>query len=171
MIVDQPAGRRKGLKSRPMFDLHHTEISRVVQQVLAPAFLLAGIGTFLMMMTQRLARIIDRAREVAFETESPDESDELAALRDQLAIRARLIQRAIVLCALTAIIICALIAVMFIDTLLTYSLTRLIAITFAVAMVTLMSGLIFFVREVFVATASLRSRHIRRGGIKVRNAV
>ncbi len=171
MIVDQPAGRRKGLKSRPMFDLHHTEISRVVQQVLAPAFLLAGIGTFLMMMTQRLTRIIDRAREVAFETESPDESDELAALRDQLAIRARLIQRAIVFCALTAIIICALIAVMFIDTLLTYSLTRLIAITFAVAMVTLMSGLIFFVREVFVATASLRSRHIRRGGIKVRNAV
>ena len=171
MIVDQPAGRRKGLKSRPMFDLHHTEISRVVQQVLAPAFLLAGIGTFLMMMTQRLARIIDRAREVAFETESPDESDELAALRDQLAIRARLIQRAIVFCALTAIIICALIAVMFIDTLLTHSLTRLIAITFAVAMVTLMSGLIFFVREVFVATASLRSRHIRRGGIKVRNAV
>ena len=154
-----------------MFDLHHTEISRVVQQVLAPAFLLAGIGTFLMMMTQRLARIIDRAREVAFETESPDESDELAALRDQLAIRARLIQQAIVLCALTAIIICALIAVMFIDTLLTYSLTRLIAITFAVAMVTLMSCLIFFVREVFVATASLRSRHIRRGGIKVRNAV
>ena len=161
-----------------MFELHHTEISRVVQQVLAPAFLLAGIGTFLMMMTQRLARIIDRAREVAFETESPDESDELAALRDQLAIRARLIQRAIVLCALTAIIICALIAVMFIDTLLTHSLTRLIAITFTVAMVTLMSGLIFFVREVFffvrevfVATASLRSRHIRRGGIKVRNAV
>jgi hypothetical protein len=146
-----------------MFELHHTEISRVVQQVLAPAFLLAGIGTFLMMMTQRLARIIDRAREVAFETESPDESDELAALRDQLAIRARLIQRAIV--------ICALIAVMFIDALLTHSLTRVIAVTFTVAMVTLMSGLIFFVREVFVATASLRSRHIRRGGIKVRNAV
>lgn len=132
-----------------MLEVHPTEISRVVQQVLAPAFLLAGIGTFLMMMPQRLVRIIDRAREVAFETESPDESDEIAALRDQLAIRARLIQRAIVFCALT----------------------RVIAVTFTVAMVTLMSGLIFFVREVFVATASLRSRHIRRGGIKVRNAV
>jgi hypothetical protein len=154
-----------------MFDLHFTEISRVVQQVLAPAFLLAGIGTFLMMMTQRLARIIDRAREVAFETDSPDESDDLAALRDQLAIRARLIQRAIVFCTLTAIVVCGLIAVMFVDALLVVSLTRLIAVTFALAMCTLMTGLVFFVREVFVATASLRSRHIRRGGLKVRNAV
>ena len=44
-----------------MIDIHVTDIARVVQQVLAPAFLLAGIGTFLTMMTQRLARIIDRA--------------------------------------------------------------------------------------------------------------
>ena len=146
-------------------------ISHGIQLAGAPVFLLTAVAGMIGVVANRLARIIDRAREVAFETESPDESDELAALRDQLAIRARLIQRAIVLCALTAIIICALIAVMFIDALLTHSLTRLIAVTFTVAMVTLMSGLIFFVREVFVATASLRSRHIRRGGIKVRNAV
>lgn len=160
-----------------MIELHITDISRVVQQVLAPAFLLAGIGTFLTMMTQRLARIIDRAREASLETDSvggtdgTGESADLAALRDMLAIRAKLIQRAILCCTAAAIIICGLIGVMFIDALLDYSLERLIAIVFAIAMSTVMAGLIYFLREVFIATASLRSRHIRTGDPKVRNAV
>lgn len=160
-----------------MIELHITDISRVVQQVLAPAFLLAGIGTFLTMMTQRLARIIDRAREASFETDGvggtdgAGESADLAALRDMLAIRAKLIQRAILCCTAAAIIICGLIGVMFIDALLDYSLARLIAIVFAIAMGTVMAGLIHFLREVFIATASLRSRHIRTGDPKVRNAV
>jgi hypothetical protein len=194
-----------------MIELHITDISKVVQQVLAPAFLLAGIGTFLTTMTQRLARIIDRAREVSFETDSPaetpdlaalrgmvtqrlarvlsgpqeesagtesvggtggaGESADLAALRDMLAIRAKLIQRAILCCTAAAIIICGLIGVMFVDALLDYSLARLIAVVFAIAMGTMMAGLIYFLREVFIATASLRSRHIRTGDPKVRNAV
>jgi hypothetical protein len=80
-----------------MMELQFTDISRVIQQVLAPAFLLTSIGTLLTVLTQRLARVIDRAREVSFETETPDETADLAALRDMLAIRAKLIQRGIVL--------------------------------------------------------------------------
>ena len=140
-----------------MIELHITDISKVVQQVLAPAFLLAGIGTFLTTMTQRLARIIDRAREVSFETDSPDETADLTALRDMLALRAKLIQRAILCCTSAAIIICGLIGVMFIDALVEYSLARIIAVVFAIAMGTVMAGLIYFLREVFIATASLRS--------------
>ena len=108
---------------------------------------------------------------MSFVTETPDESEDLAALRDMLAIRAKLIQRAILCCTSAAIIICGLIGVMFIDALLEYSLARIIALVFAVAMATVMAGLIFFLREVFIATASLRSRHIRTGDPKIRNAV
>ena len=154
-----------------MLDFHLTDISKVVQLVIAPAFLLTGIGTFLTIMTQRLARVIDRAREVSFETDSPNESSDLAALRDMLAIRAKLIQRGIVLCTVAAIIICGLIGVMFLDALIEPSLAVLIAIVFVVAMATVMAGLTFFLREVFIATASLRSRHIRTGDPKIRNAV
>ena len=154
-----------------MMELQFTDISRVIQQVLAPAFLLTGIGTFLSMLTQRLARVIDRAREVSFETETPNETADLAALRDTLAIRTKLIQRGIMLCTLAAIMICGLISVMFIDALLDRSLARVIAMVFVAAMVTVMAGLIYFLREVLIATASLRSRHIRSGDPKVRNAV
>ena len=170
-ILDYPGRERNGLESPAMIELHITDISKVVQQVLAPAFLLAGIGTFLTMTTQRLARIIDRAREVSFETDSPDETADLTALRDMLALRAKLIQRAILCCTGAAIIICGLIGVMFIDALLDYSLARVIAVVFAIAMGTVMAGLIYFLREVFIATASLRSRNIRTGDPKVRNAV
>jgi hypothetical protein len=154
-----------------MTEFHFTDISRVIQLVLAPAFLLTSIGTFLSMLTQRLARVIDRAREVSFKTDEPDETAELTALRDMLAIRAKLIQRGIVLCTIAAIMICGLIGMMFIDALLERSLARAIAMVFVAAMVTIMTGLIYFLREVFIATASLRSRHIRSGDPKVRNAV
>lgn len=154
-----------------MVELHLTDISRVVQLVIAPAFLLTGIGTFLTIMTQRLARVIDRAREVSFETESPDESSDLAALRDILAIRAKLIQRGIVFCTMAAIVICGLIGLMFLDALVDQSLAQVIAVVFVATMIIVATGLTFFLREVFIATASLRSRHIRSGDPKVRNAV
>jgi ABC-type multidrug transport system fused ATPase/permease subunit len=108
---------------------------------------------------------------VSFETETPDETADLAALRDMLAIRAKLIQRGIMLCTIAAITICGLIGMMFIDALLDRSLARAIAMVFVAAMLTIMTGLIYFLREVLIATASLRSRHIRSGDPKVRNAV
>ena len=154
-----------------MDELHVTDIARVVQQVIAPAFMLAGIGTFLSVMAQRLARIIDRAREVSYDSDDPEETADLAALRDQLAIRAKLIQRGIVMCTLAAIVICGLIALMFLDALVQPSLARLIGFVFIGVMGTVMVGLTYFLREVFVATASLRARHIRSGDPKVRNAV
>jgi hypothetical protein len=154
-----------------MEDLHVTDIARVVQQVIAPAFMLAGIGTFLSVMAQRLARIIDRAREVSYDPEDPEETADLAALRDQLAIRAKLIQRGIVMCTLAAIVICGLIALMFVDALVERSLARLIVLVFIGVMGTVVVGLTYFLREVFVATAALRARHIRSGDPKVRNAV
>jgi hypothetical protein len=154
-----------------MDELHVTDIARVVQQVIAPAFMMAGIGTFLSVMAQRLARIIDRAREVSYDADDPTESADLAALRDQLAIRAKLIQRGIVMCTFAAIVICGLIALMFLDALIHYSLARVIGFVFIGVMGTVMVGLIYFLREVFVATASLRARHIRSGDPKVRNAV
>jgi hypothetical protein len=75
------------------------------------------------------------------------------------------------LCTIAAITICGLIGMMFIDALLDRSLARAIAMVFVAAMLTIMTGLIYFLREVLIATASLRSRHIRSGDPKVRNAV
>jgi hypothetical protein len=148
-----------------MFELHVTEISRVVQLVITPAFLLAGIGTFLNVMTQRLARVIDRAIELSRDDTPlalPPER-EVLDLVDKLAIRAKLINRAIALCTSAAIMVCLLIALMFLDALLNIDMGWAVGTMFVLSMLTMLSGLILFLREVFVATESLRGRHVRAG--------
>ena len=39
-----------------------TTVAHVIQQAVAPVFLLTGIGAILGVITSRLARIVDRAR-------------------------------------------------------------------------------------------------------------
>jgi len=142
-----------------MFELQLTEISHIIQQVFAPALLLAGIGSFLNVMAHRLSRVIDRARQIESEVAAGSEDDEpLNSARNILSLRARLISLAMGLATATAVIICGLIAMMFVDALLKISLMPLIEVVFIAAMLTLMASLIILIREVFIATAAIRRR-------------
>ncbi len=129
-----------------MFELHLTEISRVVQQVIAPAFVLAGIGAFLNVMTQRMSRIVDQAREAGNQ------------VQDHLALRGRLIRFAMTFCTAAAVLICGLIGVMFVDAVMPANLALVVGVIFVGAMLAMIVGLTLFLREVFVATASIRGR-------------
>jgi hypothetical protein len=142
-----------------MVDFHLTDISRVVQLVLAPAFVVAGIGTFVTILTQRLARVVDQW--VKLDEAHPQrevESVELGLSRDVLSERARLLRRAILLCTFAAIIICSLIGLLFVDAMTRTDLSVLIALVFVLAMTALIGGLIYFLREIHLATAPLRDR-------------
>ena len=80
----------------------------------APVFLLSGIGAILAVMTNRLGRIIDRARVLEDRLENA-RSEILASLRADLAIlsrRAKLISLAITFCTTTALLVCTVIATM-----------------------------------------------------------
>ncbi|MFZ9478899.1 MAG: DUF2721 domain-containing protein [Gammaproteobacteria bacterium] len=145
-----------------MVDFHLTDISRVVQLVLAPAFVVAGIGTFVTILTQRLARVVDQW--VKLDEAHPQrevESVELGLSRDVLSRRAQLIRRAILLCTFAAIIICSLIGLLFVDAMTRTDLSVLIALVFVLAMTALIGGLIYFLREIHLATAPLRARLLR----------
>src|SRR5206468_12488690 len=45
-------------------DLSVTTVAEIVRLALAPVFLLSGIGAFLNVLASRLARIVDRSREI-----------------------------------------------------------------------------------------------------------
>jgi len=112
-----------------MVDFHLTDISKVVQLVLAPAFVVAGIGTFVTILTQRLARVVDQW--VKLDETHPQrevESAELGLSRDVLSRRAQMIRRAILLCTFAAIIICSLIGLLFLDAMTSTDLSMLIAL-------------------------------------------
>jgi len=140
-------------------------ISHVIQLSVAPVFLLTGIGALLGVMTNRLARIVDRARTVEplrAEEQALDTARvelELCALEQ----RARLINRAITLLVIAALLVCSVIVGLFITAYYAWSpdLTRLLAALFAAALLALIVGLLSFLREVYVATQTLRIGHRR----------
>jgi hypothetical protein len=155
-----------------MFNPHPTRIAELLQLVTAPAFLIAGIGTFISVLTARLSRVVDRARD---EDEQDDRDDDGTRepnparvefdrrMRELLATRARLISRAIALATISAILVCLLIAVLFADTVTATDLSTVVALLFIGTVFALVASLIVFLREVFVATSMLRGSYFRPG--------
>ena len=74
-----------------------------------------------------------------------------------LSYRAKLINRSITLCTMTALLVCAVIVTGFVGVVfLRADISMPMALLFVVAMVMFFAGLVSFLREIFVATASLR---------------
>jgi hypothetical protein len=125
-------------------------VTHVIQQALTPVFLLGGVGTILNVLIGRLARIVDRFR---FLTESNEkELEENYKEISELPTRVRLIHKAIFLCTMCALFVCAAIVVLFVGEELGLSLSKIIALLFIAAMLTLTIGLLCFLREVTLAT-------------------
>ena len=128
-----------------------------IQLAIAPVFLLTAIGSMLATMTNRIARIVDRARELekrladAADPSSPEHRE----LR-LLARRARLINMAITFTVLSALLVCVSIGGLFLDAYWQRSLTTLVAWIFGLSLLALIVGLGMFLREIYVATATLR---------------
>jgi hypothetical protein len=135
-----------------------SDLAHVIQLAVAPVFLLTGIGPTLGVLTSRLARIVDRARELerAHATATPLEEGELQGQLLTLRRRAQLINRAITLCTACALLICVVIATLFVGALLGVNLSTLIVVLFLLGMLALIGGFVTFLREIFLATASLR---------------
>lgn len=132
-------------------------VAHVISLAVAPVFLLSGIGAMLAVMTQRLARVIDRARVLETRLEiHPDQATALHKQLKTLSRRAKLVGRAITLCTATALLVCAVIAILFLGASLGFDASTPVAILFVVAMLSFFSGLLIFLREILVATASLR---------------
>src|ERR1035437_2792857 len=118
-----------------------TDIAHSIQLAVAPVFLLSAVGAFLTVLTNRLGRIIDRARVLdgsSPQTHGRDGALVKAELR-YLSARARFVHYAITLSTSCALII-----------------TLLIVVLFIAALSALISALIFFLLEIQSATSSLR---------------
>ncbi len=137
-----------------------SSVGQAIQLAVAPVFLLAGVGALLAVLINRLGRIIDRV--YLLERELPaDASDERrAANRDAtlaLSRRARLIHWAISLCTTCDLLVCVVVATLFISAELGADFSSAIAFLFIGAMLTLIAGLVCFLREITLATALIES--------------
>ena len=137
--------------------LHVASVAQVVQAAIAPVFLLAGVATTLNVLASRIGRIIDRARvmEDRLQAATAEGARDLHARLRVLSRRATLINRAIGLCVLCGLLVSLVVAALFVSALLRIDLALPIAIAFVVALLSLAAALLHFLREVFLATASL----------------
>lgn len=132
-------------------------VAEIVRLAVAPVFLLSGIGSILTVLTNRLARVIDRSRILDEKlANGAADAEAIHAELATLAQRAKFIGRAITLCTLTAIEICMVIVILFLDAFVAVHFSIPVAILFIAAMFTFILGLLMFLREIMVATATRR---------------
>jgi hypothetical protein len=133
-------------------------IAHVIQLSVAPVFLLTGIAALLGVLTGRPARIVERARFLERSLMANDKG-EMENIHDQLktlAMRARWINKSIALCVTSAILVATVIMSLFASSFWGRDYSVLVASLFITAMLALIGGLVFFMREIYLATSSLR---------------
>lgn len=138
--------------------LQITDISHVIELAVAPVFLLAGISGMLSVLSIRLGRIVDRARQLDDRLAAAEKKFQQAihAEHRMLARRARLANWAISLCTICALLICMVIVTLFSGVYLGFDVSSVIAWLFIASMTALILGLLIFLREIYLATSSLR---------------
>jgi hypothetical protein len=139
------------------------DIAHLVQSSVAPVFLLSGVATTLSVLTNRLSRIVDRAR--GLEEQLAGHPGQAPSLHGDLAVlarRAHFINVAISLCAISALLVALVVVTLFANAFLHSELGVVIALLFVGAMVCLSAAFIAFFIEVRLAVAALRiGAHLR----------
>ncbi|WP_232725659.1 DUF2721 domain-containing protein [Qipengyuania seohaensis] len=136
-------------------------VQNVVQLSLAPAFLLAGIGAVMNVMTNRLIWVANKIERIL----AADENDEAGDLIDELpALERRRVhaQRAVMLSTASAFTISVVIMLLFISAFVRTPLGTLVAAAWLVTMALLMAGLASFLLETRTAARRNHERMMQR---------
>lgn len=137
-----------------------TSLGDAIRLALTPVFLLTATANTLNVMTGRLSRIIDRGRLLT-EDLPPGLSRTDTRIEKELANLERrryLASIAISACTLAALLVCAVIASLFLEVLLNLKLPWLVGLLFTGSTLALVVGLAYFLREVNLATQTVRIR-------------
>ncbi len=140
-----------------------TDITHTIQLAIAPVFLLTALGTTLTVLTNRLSRIIDRARALEARLPSGDEPPptEVHVELEALFTRAQMIHRALNSGVAAALTVCLLIITAFVGYMAQFNFGLVVAALFIVAMALFAYALVNFLREAQMSLRSLRFGHRR----------
>jgi hypothetical protein len=126
-------------------------LARAIQLSVAPVFLLTAIAGVLGVISNRLARVLDRARELRG---TSSDSQDLQVLRRRMG----LLSRAIESVTITGVLVSAVVAITFVSAITVIDLAAIVVPMFVLAMLTLMLGLLLLLMDTRVASRLIRSR-------------
>lgn len=133
-----------------------TDVTKAIQLALGPVFLLTGIAGMLNVMAGRLSRIIDRGRALTERMAAPTQPPALERELHLLETRRHFTSVAITACTVAALLVCLVIATLFLEAMLDAPLKWLVGSLFMASTLALVVGLAFFLREVHLATQTIR---------------
>ena len=138
-----------------------TTVAEIVRLAVAPVFLLSGIGAFLNVCASRLARIVDRARNVekALFGSRGAEHDRLQNEIRILDRRMALVSQAIYLSVVSAVLTCVVVILLFAGSLVDAEFGTSIALLFIVTMIAIGLGFSVFLLETRIASRAVRIRN------------
>jgi len=126
-------------------------LAKAIQLSVAPVFLLTAIAGVLGVISNRLARVLDRAREI----QGPaTDSQDMQLLRRRMG----LLSRAIESVTITGVLVSAVVAVTFISAITVVDLAAIVVPLFVVAMLALIAGLLLLLLDTRLASRMMRRR-------------
>jgi hypothetical protein len=134
------------------------EIAPVLQIALGPVILISGIGLLLLSMTNRLGRLIDRARQLstALRTAAGEERELVEAQIEVLSRRAIYVRRAIVLAVVSLLCAAVLVITLFLAAVLRWEAVVVVVALFACCMLALIASLVAFLQDVNHSLTALK---------------
>ena len=126
-------------------------LARAIQLSVAPVFLLTAIAGLLGVISNRLARVLDRAQRLQSVT---DEAMDLALLKRRMTLLTRSSEAV----TTTGVLVAAVVAVTFISAIAVIDLSAIVVPLFVVAMVSLMVGLLTLLLDARVSARLIRRR-------------
>ncbi len=140
-----------------MMHIGAENISGLIQLAMAPAFLLVAIGAVLQLFAGRLARVVDRSRvlKTAYADTEGKEHDRVVQELRGLSRRMKIVNSAILMGVCGAITIGLCIVSLFTMALFQINLSIVIAAGFILAMGFMITGLLYFLVEVRLASSNV----------------
>lgn len=135
-----------------------SDVAHIIQLALAPVFLLTGVGSFLNVCTGRLARIVDRARDITprIVTSRGPEHDRLLEELRILDRRMVVVDTAILLSVLSAGLVCLVVVFLFAAEVIGSGFGRTIALLFIASMLCQVAAFATFIVEIRLSRRTIR---------------
>lgn len=131
----------------------------IIQTAITPVILLSGVGALMITLTNRMARIVDRTRSLAGQSQQAKADDDRKHIDEQLAIlwrRAQWVRLAVTLAGLSILLSCILVMVIVVDAFLERGFGIEMVFIFGASIGCLILALLAFLWDIWMSLWALR---------------
>lgn len=129
----------------------------IIQLSITPVILISGLGGLMITLTNRMARIVDRTRNLTVQVRNAS-GEERKFLVDQLEVmwrRANLMRWSVTCAGASMLVACLLIGEIFVSALLGRELALVMMAFFGLSLAFLIACLILFLRDLFISLVAI----------------